>query len=187
MNAKVVVVLVLCMSFSLSAEAQEFDVTLSNESAQFRYIIKSNGGFGNSEIDFGALYTQSNDTVGMAGIQVVDEAGSGSPGLSVGLGAKAFVANTDSYDIIAAAVGGQLRYSPPSMKRFGVSASAFYSPDIICFMDARNFLYTSARLEYELLAQARVYLGYRRVTAKIKNQSDDTLDSDIHLGMQILF
>ena len=187
MNPKVVIILVGCLFYSLPAAAQQFDMTLSDESAQIRYIITSNGGFGNSEIDLGLLFTQENDTVGMLGIQVVDEAGSGSPGLNVGLGAKGFIANTDSYDIIATAVGGQLRYAPPSLNRFAVAASLFYAPGIVSFMDADNFLYTTTRLEYEVLAQAKVYLGYRRVTAKINNRSETTLDSDIHLGMQILF
>jgi len=186
------VALLLALLISVSTvSAQEIDMTLSNDSAQFRYITHSNAGFGDSEIDFGVLYTNSDEVMGMLGLMVVDDAGSGSPGLKVGLGIKAFTVSATKagdFDAAALSLGAELNYTLPGFSdRLALNGQIFYAPDIVSFMDANRYMYSTARVEYEVLPQAVVYLGYRRVRIGLSEMPSVTLDSDTHLGVQFYF
>jgi len=186
------VALLLASLISVSTvSAQEIDMTLSNDSAQFRYITHSNAGFGDSEIDFGVLYTNSDEVMGMLGLMVVDDAGSGSPGLKVGLGIKAFTVSATKagdFDAAALSLGAELNYTLPGFSdRLALNGQIFYAPDIVSFMDANRYMYSTARIEYEVLPQAVVYLGYRRVRIGLSAMPSVTLDSDTHLGVQFYF
>jgi len=167
--------------------AQEIDLTLSDNSALFRYLHHSNSGYGHSEVDAGFLYTNDNDFLLMLGIQVEGEAGSGSPGLSAGVGVKGFTANTDAFDLFAVGIGGELRYSPPSISRLGFRIQLYHAPGIVTFMDADRFTYGTLSVEYEVLQQATVYLGYRNVETDIRGQGNAELDDDSHIGLRIMF
>jgi len=179
--------IMLMLGLSTNAVAQEIDVTLSNNSALFRYIQHVNSDFGQTESDVGFLYTETNDFLVMLGIQAKGEAGSGSPGLTAGVGVKGFTANTDAYDLLALAIGGELHFSPRSLPRLGFRGQVYYAPDIVTFVDAKNFTYVTGSVEYEVLPQATVYIGYRNAKSDIRNQGTATIDSDTHIGLRIVF
>jgi hypothetical protein len=179
--------IVVAMGLCASAGAQEIDVTLSNSSALFRYIHDVNSDFGQTETDAGLLYTDSNDVLVMFGIQAKGEAGSGSPGLNAGVGVKGFTANTDAYDLLALAIGGELHYSLPSINRLGFRAQVFHAPGIVSFVDADDFTYLALSVEYEVLQQATAYVGYRSVKSGLRGQGTVTIDNDTHIGLRINF
>ena len=178
---------VLALGLSANAVAQEVDVTLSNNSALFRYIHKTNSDYGQTESDIGFLYTETNDFLIMLGIQAKGEAGSGSPGLTAAVGVKGFTANTDSYDLAALGIGGELHFSPQPLPRLGFRGQVYYAPDIVAFIDAKNLTYITGSVEYEVLPQATVYLGYRNAKSDIRKQGSATIDSDTHIGLRIVF
>jgi len=180
-------IIVLTLTLSANAFAQEVDVTLSNNSALFRYIQHVNSDYGQTESDLGFLYTETNDFLVMLGIQAKGEAGSGSPGLTAAVGVKGFTANTDAYDLAALALGGELHFSPRSLPRLGYRGQVYYAPDIVAFIDATNFTYITASVEYEVLPQATVYIGYRNAKSDIRKQSSATIDNDTHIGLRIVF
>lgn len=172
--------------------AQELDINLSNDSALFRYIGHQSGGstFGGTETDLGFLYTTDDDIVGMFGIQVTGETGSGSPGLQAGVGLKAFGATADEADadVFALTLGGQLQYRPQSLSRVLVGVDGFFSPDIVTFVDAESFSFVSARVGYEILPQATAYLGYRKIRADLENGGGEvTIESGGHVGVMLTF
>jgi hypothetical protein len=174
--------------------AQTLDLNVSNDSALFRYIVRDtdSSGFGTKEVDLGLAYTTDDAIVGMFGAQVVAEAGSRSPGLDAGLGLKLFGANADLDDqddmsLFALTLGGQLRFVPPPMPRLGFSVQGFFSPDVVTFGDADRFVYLSAAVEYRVLPQAMIYLGYRKMRAGIEDGGTATIESGGHLGFQLEF
>jgi hypothetical protein len=172
---------------SAVAVADEVDLTLSDNSALFRYIQHSNSSYGHSELDAGFLYTNSSDFLAMVGMQVKGEAGSGSPGLHVGVGVKGFSVNTVDYGVLAVAIGGELHYSLASMSRLSFRGQLYHAPAIVTFMDANRFTYGALSIEYKLLQQATMYLGYRNVTVGRKGFANADLDDDTHIGMRIEF
>jgi hypothetical protein len=128
----------------------------------------------------------------MFGAQLVAEAGSRSPGLDAGLGLKLFGASAevegqDDASLFALTVGGQLRFVPPPWPRVGASLQGFYSPDVVTFGDADRFSYLSAALEFRVLPQAEVYIGYREIRAGLEEGGTETVESGGHLGFQLDF
>jgi len=171
------------------AFAQSFDVDLSNDSAQFRYISMAGNatGFGNTEVDMGLFYSTDDDVLGMLGLLVADEAGSASPGLVAGVGVKAFAATVDQNEVIALSIGGQLRYHPPAFSRLGIAVQGHISPDVVTFVDADKFYYVSGRVEYEVLPQALVYVGYRKIRADLTTGPEVDIDNGGHIGLQVIY
>lgn len=190
-----VVVAVALLTGATITPAQTLDLNLSNDSALFRYIVQDSdsSGFGNKQVDLGLVYTTDDVLVGMFGAQLVAEAGSRSPGLDAGLGLKLFGARADldelndDISLFALTLGGQLHFVPPPWPRVGVSLQGFFSPDVVTFGDADKFAYLSAALEYRVLPQAMVYLGYRKMRAGLEDGDDATLESGGHLGFQLRF
>jgi hypothetical protein len=177
------------MVVTTSGAAQGIDINLSNDSAMFRYIINltKKGGLGDTAVDMGFYYTTSDDVMAMAGLQVVNETGTGSPGLDAGVGAKLFALDTDNHNVVSLALGGQLHYSPPAASRAGLMLQAYYSPDIVTFVDGRQFLFFTGRLDYAVTQQAVVYWGYRRVSTELNSRVDIDVESGPHVGVQIAF
>lgn len=176
------------------ASGQTLDLNLSNDSALFRYIVRDGDstGFGTKEVDLGLVYATDDAILGMFGAQLVAEAGSRSPGLDAGLGLKLFGANAevdgqDDASLFALTVGGQLRFVPPPWPRVGASLQGFFSPDVVTFGDADKFAYLSAALEFRVLPQAMVYLGYREIRAGLEDGGTETVESGGHLGFQLDF
>lgn len=182
------------LAAAAAVPAQTLDLNLSNDGAQFRYITqdRDSAGFGNKEVDLGLVYTTDDVIVGMFGAQVVAEAGSRSPGLDAGLGLKLFGANAeideqDDASLFALTLGGQLHFVPPPWPRIGVSLQGYFSPDVVTFGDADKFIYLSSALEYRVLPQAMIYLGYRKMRAGIEDDGTVTLESGGHFGFQLEF
>lgn len=182
------------LAAAAAVPAQTLDLNLSNDGAQFRYITqdRDSTGFGNKEVDLGLVYTTDDVIVGMFGAQVVAEAGSRSPGLDAGLGLKLFGANAeideqDDASLFALTLGGQLHFVPPPWPRIGVSLQGYFSPDVVTFGDADKFIYLSSALEYRVLPQAMIYLGYRKMRAGIEDDGTVTLESGGHFGFQLEF
>ncbi len=188
------VVAAMTLACAAAVPAQTLDLNVSNDSAQFRYIImdRDSSGFGSKEVDLGLVYTTDDAIVGMFGAQLVAEAGSRTPGLDAGLGLKLFGANADvdgrdDVSLFALTLGGQLRFVPPPWPRIGVSLEGFFSPDVVTFGDADKFTYLSSALEYRVLPQAMVYLGYRKMRAGLEEGGNVTVESGGHLGFQLEF
>ncbi len=187
-----VFVLLALVAVSLGAGAKSLDVNLNNDAADFTFNIFPAGStrFGEAQLELGFLFTSNSDYVGSAGLLVVGETGSGSPGLDAGIGVRLFGGTTDnSNDFIALALSGLLNYSPPSLDRLKLGVYIDYSPEIVTFMDGDNFLHYGVRVGYEVLQQAQVYVGYRKMELDPtgSRQSKEDIDSGGHVGVEFYF
>jgi hypothetical protein len=55
-------------------------------------------------------------------------------------------------------------------------------------MDADSFQETGVTIDYQVLPQAFVYVGYRQIEVDIDNSPDNVeLEDDAHLGFKMLF
>lgn len=180
-------------TISTTALADTIDINLRDNSAQFQY--KSSMGrdaLGKTEFHIGVLYVNSKNILGDLGVLVKDELGDNAPGFSVGVGIKGVVArvtgnNPVVSDVSALALGGLVRYSPPASPRLGIVGQVYLSPNIVTFGDADRYVETGVRLEFEVIPQAVVYLGYRKVGFGIKARPYAILDEGVNLGVRISF
>lgn len=172
-----------------AAKADTFDVNLNDDSVQFLYLspFTSDVGLSGAQLEFGMLYTEEDDYLGIIGLDIKGEAGSGSPGLVAGVGLRGYGIGTSRADIGALAVGGMVHYSPPSLSRLGLVGQIYYSPEILTFMDGKHLISTEVRVEYKVLTQAVVYVGYRNIDADLDNGGDIDIDDGGHLGIRYMF
>lgn len=178
------------LAISAGAFADAVDFNLRDTSAQFQYKAAMGGSnLGKAEFDMGVLYNQNNNLLGEAGLLVKDDVGGNAPGLSVGVGLKVLAARiaTVKSNASALALGGMVRYSPPVERRLGFVGQIYLSPNITTFGSANRFLETGVRVEYEVIPQATVYLGYRNVSFDLKNGPTNTFDSGAMIGVRMSF
>jgi hypothetical protein len=138
----------------------------------------------------GILYNEDDNGVFDIGLQVIDVAGSKTPGLELGVGPRFYYLRHDktSTDGVAVALGGHLRYKIPSVPRLAVRATLFYAPRITSGMDADNMSEAGMGISYELLPTADIYLKYRSVRAKFnKGVGSETIDRGGVIGVSFSF
>lgn len=186
-------VLLALLTASTATLADTIDINLRDTSAQFQY--KSSMGrdaLGNTEFHLGALYVNKDNILSDFGLLVKDEVGSKAPGFSVGVGIKGVVAKVTGNSTVvsnasAMALGAMVRYSPPATPRLGIVGQVYMSPNIVTFGDADRYVETGARMEYEVIPQAVVYIGYRRIGFGLTARPYAILDEGAHFGVRISF
>ncbi len=173
--------------------ADTVDITLRDTSVQLQYKTSmGRDALGKAEFHAGVLYVNKNNMLGDFGLLVKDELGDKAPGFSVGVGLKGVIAqvsgNTSTANNVSAlALGAMVRYSPPTISRLGFVGQMYLSPNIITFGDADRYVETGARIEYEVIPQAVVYLGYRRIAFDLKSEPRATLDEGATVGVRMSF
>ena len=194
MSARILTIFLLILVSALvstTASAQRIDVTLKQDSARFSYVSLIGGStFGRTEMNTGILYNEDDNMAVDIGLQVIDVAGSKTPGLELGVGPRFYYLRHDVKDSDAAAValGGQLRYKLPSVQRLSLVASAFYAPSITSTLDAHTMHEIGMGVAYELLPTANIYVTYRRIRADFtKSIGSQNIDSGVSLGMNFTF
>lgn len=191
MKARLWISSVLGSMVAANAWAGELDLTLSDESVWVQYTqpIRYED-YGRTAVDFGLLYTESDDWLGSLGLGVQGEVGSQAPGLEFGLGIRGYAGIVDDdYDVSAITLGLSGMYVPPSLSRLGIVAHVNYSPNITTYGDAERFTDFGLRLEYEVLPVASAYVGYRQVDVKLdrRNMSDVDVDETVFVGIRLSF
>jgi hypothetical protein len=188
MKLRACVAALLCM-FGAEVEAQEIDLSLSNDTALLRYATPiSYSGYGHTDADVGLMFTESDDVMLLGGIEMMGEAGSHAPGLHFGVGIKGYaVAIDNGADVGAVTLGGKIWHVPPRFNRLGLVAQFYYGPDVTTFGDAKKFWDFNARAEFEVLPEAAVYVGFRNVRTRLTNHVDVDLDKGWNIGLRMSF
>jgi len=184
-------VMIICIVSSSVVQARSIDINLASDSAQFKYTtLVGATNYGRTEMTVGFLYTENDNVLGEVGLLVIDEAGSKTPGLELGVGPKIWFGSDDKADASVAALGlgGQLRFKNISAPRWVFGASLFYAPSIVSFMDADKMVEYELRVEYELLPTANAYVGYRNIEADIHNYKKSVeIDDSVIVGLRFKF
>lgn len=168
----------------LGANANELYLDLSAESAhaQFDATHASN----NIHYSAALLFTDDEGELFSAGAMAKGTIG-GSPSLTGGLGARAYIVNADTEDFMALALGGSVKYSIAELEGLSLYAEAFYAPSITVTEDYENFSELTFRLNYAVFENASIYAGTRRVAARHEISGTGELDDNIHAGIRIDF
>jgi len=193
-SVRILTTLILILGSALisgNASAQRLDINLKQDSARFSYITLIGGStFGRTEMNTGILYNEDNNLAANIGLQVIDVAGSKTPGLELGVGPRFYYLKHDKSDSNGAAIalGGHLRYKLPSVPRLSFTGRLFYAPSITATLDADSMYETGIGVSYEMLPTANIYLHYRRIHADFtSNVGGKTIDNGTVLGMNFTF
>ncbi len=169
------------------AAAADLDLNFNDDAARFTY------GWELPErklrVDAGWLHHQDRGDVGHVGLHLVDLASTGPNPLRGGLGGKLFYADSDRRDDsgFAVGLGGFLAYTLPQFNRLTVSGHLYFAPDVLAFSGAEGYQEFEARLSYNVLRQADIYLGARYSEADFGNRGKALIDNGLHVGIQLRF
>ena len=176
------------LAFITAALADTFDLNLNDSSVQLQYgASMGKDTLGRSELHLGYLYNNDKNSFLELGFRVKDELGSNAPGVTVGFGLKGLYARSQNYNASAMAIGGLVRYAPFKNTRFGIGGQVYLSPNIVTFGDADRYIETGVKLDYEVIPQAVVYLGYRKIEFKLSSDTDATFDEGAVIGLSMSF
>ena len=167
--------------------AAELDLNLNDDAARLSYAWDVSPR--NLRVDAGWLHHQDRGDVINIGLHLTGEASGGSNPLVGGLGGKVFIINPDgtNLDATVLGVGGFIRYTLPTYDRFNVYAHAYFAPDVLSFGDGDRYQEVEARIGYNVLREADVYLGVRYSNIEFEPFGDVTMDNGLHAGIQLRF
>jgi hypothetical protein len=181
--------LFLLSTVSAAASADNIDLNLRDEAIRASYTMDIAGTAGlNTEL--GLLYSEDeeklDDTLYHAGMHVSGENWSQSGTFDISIGGRLYYTSPGDLELSALAFGGKVRFSPAH--RLGIGGHVYYAPDITSYEDAKRFVESAVRVDYQLLPQAFVYVGYRQIEVDIENGPKEVeLDDDAHIGIKLLF
>ena len=99
---------------------------------------------------------------------------------------KQYFSDIDSHDGASLALGGFINYRAPQLKRVNFVAHGHYAPGITSYMDTERFSEYGVAIEYSLLPQADIFIGYREI--KVEEEFREfKIDDSGHLGLRISF
>lgn len=181
-----VVSLALC---STGAQANGFDISLSDETANVVYLTDSGSfGYGGADVGFGLFWNEADDVVGHANILVTSNPQSGN-NFQFGVGAKAFFGNVDApdEDVGAIGIGGIVRYVIPSQTPMGLALEGYWAPRVTSFADTERLRELTARFELEVMPSTRGYVGYRLLEPELETAGKVEIDDEFHIGIRFIF
>ena len=179
------IVFAVLAAASFSAVAGTVDVNLSNDTVEGKYDTT----FGAADLTFGGMYNRDQKNYALnAGLLAAGEGSAGNSRVEGGLGGKLYTVHIDgsSSDVVALALGGQLRWFPGSGS-FAVGGYAFYSPKVVTFLDGKSFYDVGLRAEVEVFRNSFAYLGYRWTRAELDDGSQPYVDKGGFAGLRIIF
>lgn len=183
------------------------DLALSNQTANLAFVMNTDPFYsdqgqmrdGGAEMAFGAFVNEAGDEIlhAMVLARGVRQSLASQYQLSVGMklvGGEINVGNelsgnADTKTVGSLALGFQagLLIRPSEYNPVELTIEGFYAPSISSFADATRYGEVSARLQVEIMARARAYIGYRRMRFNTKNFENVTLDRSAHFGLSISF
>jgi len=158
-----------------------FDISLKNEMVRLEHEATQVGT--GAHITVGGAYTETNEYVFSVGLNGVDTTNVSVEWLG-GVGFKGYVWHTTDTHF-SAAIGGFARYTPDYMNGMGLEANLYYSPDIISFMGAESFQELMLRVNYKVMPQARVFIGYHDMSGTVTGGAREKVDSGYHIGFRM--
>lgn len=187
MRHRKTIVTIIAMLACATVQAAELDLNLNDDAARLNYAWDASNR--NLKFDAGWLHHQDRGDVLNLGMHLTGEASGGANPVLGGLGGKLFYIDPEGANVDATvlALGGFLRYTMPRYDRINVYGHAYFAPDVLSFGDGRGYQEVEARIGYNVLREADVYLGLRYVNTRFEPSGDITMDNGFIAGIQLRF
>lgn len=183
----------LCLGLApAAAQAETLDINLSNKALRGSFsgplssVFPRVGGI----YELGALIGDEDDRKvrqGHLGILVSGDAGARQANVTAGLGGRIALLDAEQDSGGALALGGQLEARVPAFNRIGVIAYVYGAPRASAFGDLDGYLEYAAAVDYQVLREASIYVGYRQLKLDLEDFGTVTADTGLHLGLRLNF
>lgn len=175
------------------AQADSLDLNLNDDSMRLSYEADMSRSSKGLMFDAGYYYNDYQDSnrsdadLVHLGLHVTGDNWSQAGVFNIKVGGRLIYTElTSQLDVMALGLGGEVRFSP--VHRLGLGVNAYYAPRIATFMDGERYSEFGATIDYQLLKQAYVYVGYRQIDVEIEGVSQKVeLDDSGHLGLKLVF
>lgn len=147
----------------------------------------------NAELGAGFLYDDQNegDHLKFFHVDLLATGSAGVPGLEGGIGFRGFYGDREHFSGGGLALGGQIAYYFPQYNRLGLSGGLWYSPNVLTGGNFQHYFQYDLDVNYQVLRQATVYVGYRRVELPVEgpeaNIRAHAPSQGFHLGIRVNF
>jgi len=174
------------------ARANDFEAALSTKTAQFTFRSDSSLiGWGGADLGVGLFFNDDNSWLVDGSLMQMRQASEDAP-LTFGVGVKAYAGTIDDNhnddDVVAFALGGEVRYTIPGTMPMAVYGRGFYAPAITSFADADSVTDLTAGFQIEAMPQTIGFIGIRHLEVGIDGHGDYKADDDnIHIGVRLTF
>ncbi len=172
------------------ASANDFEAALSEETAQFTFRSDSSLiGWGGADLGFGLFYNEDDDYLLQLSLMQMRQPSEQNP-LTFGVGVRGYLGNIDAadQDVVAFALGGELRYTIPGTMPAAIYLRLHYAPEITSFSDADEVYDYNLGFQIEALPQTTGFIGWRHIEIDTDDAGDVELDDDrVHIGVRLTF
>jgi hypothetical protein len=180
------------LTLTTQARANDFEAALSTKTAQFTFRSDSSLiGWGGADLGVGFFFNDDNSWLVDGSLMQMRQASEDAP-LTFGVGVKAYAGNIDDdhddENVVAFALGGEVRYTIPGTMPMAVYARGFYAPAITSFADADSLTDLTVGFQIEAMPQTIGFIGIRHLEVGIDGNGDYKADDDnIHIGVRLTF
>lgn len=176
-------VLMLCSTTSF---AQIFTIQIGENSGRFHYTSNPVGKvLGPLELNGGLMFNDDDDYSINFGAHVRGE-NLDAP-LLVAVGVRGYYTRARSSDAFSIAIGADVNWMPLSVPGLEVGGYVYGAPDILSFGDGERLLDYGARVGYQIIPLATIFLGYQNFDVDIESKGRATLDDGFMLGVHFRF
>ena len=173
-----------------AASANDFEVALSSETAQFTFHSDSSLiGWGGSDLALGLFYNNDSDYVAQASLLQMRQASADNP-LTFGVGVKAYLGTLDDIDqdVFAFGIGGEIRYTIPGTMPMALFLRGYFAPEITSFSDTEEVIDYQFGFQIEALPQTIAFVAVRHLEFDTDDEGDYEADDDnIQFGVRLTF
>lgn len=147
----------------------------------------------NAVVGAGFLFDDHNpgDYLKFMHVDLVTTGSLGMTGAAGAVGLRGFYGNREHFSGGGLSLGGWVSYYFPAYDRIGLSGELWYAPNILTGGNYQHYFQYGLDVDYQLLRQATVYAGYRRLELPISGPSGsirtDAPSQGFHLGIRIEF
>lgn len=187
------VLAVLCLGLAATAaRAESLDINLSDQALRGTFSGPLSAIFPrlNGLYDMGVLLGEEdsrNFTQAHGGLLVTGDAGARQANVTAGLGGRLAVLDVEEVTGGALALGGMIEARLPAFNRIGAILYVYGAPKASAFGDLEGYLEYALGVDYQVLRDASLYVGYRQLKVDVKDVGDFTVDNGWHLGLRLNF
>ena len=184
--------LTLLAAASFSAHAETIDLNLNDEAVRGVLSGPLNRLFSGTEGEYqaGALFSDDKDinlTQLHAGVLATGDTGAQEVRLNAGVGLRAQYTDTKPQNGGGLEVGGQFDLRFAGFERLGLQGYAWYQPKVLTLGDLQDQFEWALTGDYQILKNASLYLGYRRLRINFEHAGTYTADSGAIFGLRLKF
>ncbi len=175
------------------ALASEFDMRISDDAIHANFNITDK--LARGQFGLGYFYKNEDEAINILNIDLHTKGQTAIANMptTVGIGFQGNIFKEDEFKGSAIGIGGSVRVNIPEAPGLSVESSLHYAPKVIAFGDSDEFRRFRLQLNYRIIENADLSVGYRYINAGIDEDKFDydknnrTFESGAFLGVKLTF